>query len=519
MIHRISTLTASSIACLSAFAQAPFARTYKDVTDTLNYANTYAQLARTSTSDLLLVNDLGQLQNDRTIYPKRLATDGSVQWARRILVTGANHWNITDMAALTDGSMVITGEDGLHGLFLRLDPSGTPVAAKWYSATGISAATTLYVVNDSAIVLFGDRRNGSSSNGWLAVVDQNGALISTASFQIAGQELAPVQVLDLSGNSVLMLGRSDEFVTPFHKAVAVCSLDTTAGLMNWAVQLSNTAMPVLRPVGAMVLADGSSRIVMRNEMGLSSTSTVVAALSASGALLWTKELHPKRGTWDMYPLSVTPMSATTLAITGYYDPAHSGVLLLDTSATVVTQTSWNSVLIANEGISDGSGGLWIAAHSPVSGSFDPALIHTDNDLSLCASSATSITTNTIVMDTASNVVQSGYSLSVVDVLGDLTTITFTPLITTLCTSTGINDESGSSTAPLLAPNPAFDRLSINAPSIQRIDIIDAIGRMMLSRSFQDEASIDLNISTLAAGLYHVRMLTRDGWRSSALIKE
>lgn len=506
------------LAAAAAHAQIPFATAYRDTTLAHAYSHNYAQAARAANGDVVMVVDLSVTLNDRAIYALRTTAGGSVQWMKRIDVVGPRMWNVTDMALTPNGSIVITGYDDLHGLFLRLDASGTPVAAKWYSWSGNSTTSTLSVLSDTAIVIYGNNRQGSLARGWTAVVDENGNLSTSAgSFQVDGFELEAVNAHPLPDGSAVLYGSSDVIGSPFQNAVAAGAMDSTGNIL-WASRFSGSGL-VLRPVGSMVLPNGSMRLVLRNDGGFTSQSSVVVALDPSGAVAWMKELHPKRGTWDMTALSVAPMSDSSFAIVGYYDPVHSGVLLIDTAANVLGHESWALTIIASEGYRDLNGELVLAAHTPASGSFDPALMRTYAELNLCASATTSCTSNSFTLDVDTGATTAAQSMTVFDVLSDFAPVAIVPVLNEMCVTVGVGENDVGGEGILISPNPATDLLTIARATPGELRLFDTTGRCCLVKTIARIGSVELDIAHLAPGGYHLVLTTARNIQRAAFVIE
>ncbi len=70
------------------------------------------------------------------------------------------------------------------------------------------------------------------------------------------------------------------------------------------------------------------------------------------------------------------------------------------------------------------------------------------------------------------------------------------------------------------PNPAHNNLFINAPhNITSVTVIDMIGKTILSHQPQNETSVSLDVSTLPAGVYFVKVVAGDSYKLMKVIKE
>jgi hypothetical protein len=69
------------------------------------------------------------------------------------------------------------------------------------------------------------------------------------------------------------------------------------------------------------------------------------------------------------------------------------------------------------------------------------------------------------------------------------------------------------------PNPADDHVIVTGHGIEGIEVLDAMGRMMMHRSFQNEEVVELDVRGLSKGVYCVRVAAGTGWSSSRLIKD
>ena len=70
------------------------------------------------------------------------------------------------------------------------------------------------------------------------------------------------------------------------------------------------------------------------------------------------------------------------------------------------------------------------------------------------------------------------------------------------------------------PNPTTDILNVQSEeNIERIQVLNAKGQIILSRNYENQNNIQLNISDLASGLYSVQMKTKKGFQTSKIIKQ
>lgn len=511
-------LSAGSL-CAATFlyAQIPFASVYTDTAFNFTTTHDHAQVARADNGDVVVVLSVSVTISDRYIEVLRCAAGGEVQWMRRIACTSGELWSVTDMALTPDGSIAITGTDGVRGLFLRLDPTGVPVAAKKYSGSGNTATTTLVVLNDDQIVLYGNDRQGGSAHGWAAVVSGEGDLLEpVASFQVDGRELASVQTLLVPPDKALLFGRSDIQGPDPQNAVAAVLVDGT-GASLWSARFFDD-LRTLRPVGAMVLPDGSARLVVHDDGGFLAHSLIVIAVSAEGEVLWMKELHTVSETWSMVPVSLAPMSDASMAIIGVYDGIRPGVLVLDTAANVMTHRTWTFAVPAGEGYRDVDGQLVLGAQTLVSGSFDVALLRTDASLGLCAAFPTVCLSNAVTLNVSSGYTTGSLNVTTTDILPDLPSTAVLPELIVLCSTTAVL-ESAPATRLVLFPDPAVTELRLKGSGIEEVRILDGAGRLVRALASAPAGEMVLDVGGLDRGLYHVHVRTASGWSAERFIKE
>ena len=60
------------------------------------------------------------------------------------------------------------------------------------------------------------------------------------------------------------------------------------------------------------------------------------------------------------------------------------------------------------------------------------------------------------------------------------------------------------------PNPAKDKITLNANNIASIQVIDNLGRVVKTQTFKDATNPTLSLGGLQAGIYHLRVQTTDG---------
>ena len=77
---------------------------------------------------------------------------------------------------------------------------------------------------------------------------------------------------------------------------------------------------------------------------------------------------------------------------------------------------------------------------------------------------------------------------------------------------GINSASIAAT---LAPNPATDRCTVEATGLQRVQLLDLMGRTLIDQPCADRCT--LNLEYIPAGIYLVRSHTAEGIGTNKLI--
>lgn len=70
------------------------------------------------------------------------------------------------------------------------------------------------------------------------------------------------------------------------------------------------------------------------------------------------------------------------------------------------------------------------------------------------------------------------------------------------------------------PNPATSNITITAQNdIQKIELYDVQGRLVLEHLARSEKSINLDVTNRAAGLYFIKITTAKGSKLEKLVKE
>jgi hypothetical protein len=72
------------------------------------------------------------------------------------------------------------------------------------------------------------------------------------------------------------------------------------------------------------------------------------------------------------------------------------------------------------------------------------------------------------------------------------------------------DQKDIANATRLYPNPANNSLFIEAPDMQRITIVNALGQVVYDADANSQSKISLNTASYEAGVYVVRIATAEG---------
>lgn len=426
----------------------------------------------------------------------------------------------------SDGSFACFGRYGYASLYLQLDPGGNVIAATSYEITGIGVIAPLEwndAVQDPGgrFTLAGDW-GGMNNNAMMARIEADGTLLSHHLIQIGTQGYTYFHDVErLANGDHVFCGASN--YTSFHPKTYLFRTDSLL-TPQWARAYPDSGYNYTY-AKLHVLPGNDFRITLREtDPGFVGGTLMVAATSA-GTPLWAKRRIPTAGypSMNMWPKTAQLVNGTTMMLSGGAGAGASGhdefVQLLNTNGDELAMVELDipTPVVGCLGDADTYylGGM---NHGPLGlGAYSFGLTQLDLDLDLCSPVSQTTGSQTWFPSTDTTWSEVAVPLTVTDVTSSFTSAPTTAYPVTICLSTSVTTHEQQDLA--VVPNPASDRVTIQAVGIEHVEITDAIGRVVLARSLRAADAVDLDLHSLAPGIHHVRALTNKGWVGGKLIKQ
>ncbi len=504
-------------------AQAPFSKWIVQSGDSVNVNSlAHADLTRLANGDLLncTCRDVWGSFNKCRFVRTSSAGDPLQQWE-----VNAPYFDLNRVIEMADGSFACFGRLNYAALYLRLAVDGAVLVAKTYDITGIGITAPWSwhdAVQDPAdrFTLAGDWA-GMDYTGMIARIEADGTLIASNAIHIgtAGYTFFR-SVARLSNGDHVFSGASN--YPGYHPKTCLFRTDSLL-TPQWAKAYPDSGYNYTYSK-LLVLPGDNFRIMLRETTPGFIGSTLMLAADANGTPLWAKRRipqpdYPNMTTWWK---TAQLVNGNTIVVagtpgSGSYD---SFVQVLDTNGDELALREMNipSPVVSCPG--DGTTDFHLGGinHGPLGNSaLSVGITKLDLGLDLCNTIDHSTTSEQWFPSVDTTWSSSVVPVAITDVLAQFTSYPTTAYSQIICLSTAANAVME---VPMrIAPNPAHDLVRISGSAIEQVEIVDAIGRVVLSRAFRNEAYIDLDIRSYTNGLYGLRIKTSDGWHSSKVVKE
>lgn len=485
------------------------------------FQNAFTEMARWDNGDVIRVDQMSNA-DDHGLNLYRTAADGSLRWAKRIASGG---WirHLNEVAALPDGTALIGGRGMTQaGFLLRVDSTGALIMARAFDLGGTTWPDAFQVRTDSTVRVAG-YLNGLGGGGWMATMDMNDGNVHDA-FRLTqtafGTNWPSTTMHVLPDGNTVYIARRQLFQG---SGVMICVLDTSDTVL-WCNSISITDSTTLDPLGSVMLADGSIRIVCRYYESFDDPELpVVVALSPTGEPLWVEKIDFSGPNHIVTVHGIVQLSDTTFALLGnrWNGGRPAATLVMNAGGAVLGTHTLNAAKCdLREAFLEPTGEVVASGNGSITGiiGWNCGLIRFLPDAPFCGDFDLLSSVAPLTMTIGDTAAQGPLVVNSSDILADLL-ITDQDLDTYVpCSSTNML-EAAPDSAIIIWPNPAHDVLQVSGPAMQQLEILDAIGRLILTRSFQGSRSAGLDIGGLVPGLYHVRLRTDAGWISTKLVKE
>lgn len=514
-------------------AQVLFSKAWYVPGDTSSVPSMNQALCETSDHDIHLIAGV-RLESGPDapidfLLAQRTNLDGDVTWRRKYFSSGAEGFTVSGTVGMPDGSVVTHGQ-GLSDDFaqraflLRTDQNGSPIAAKWYaqelSETRLECAR---VVNDSTLLLVGKTTVDGLDAAWWAFADGDGELDTVHYVQTMADTHCGFDHIAPCAGGYLLNGPS---VSGNLNGLIVARIDNTGALL-WAHKLEEaTPSNLLEARGAFAPAMGGFRVFgdSRPEGSLHH-DVVMISLNAAGGLSWQQRItfttfadgFPttnvlEAGT-NLYWLSggagsmgrcSAVIDAVGLVNSAWHTAPEPGnqdaiAAIRASDTTLVTLSSWQHPSgVAGDLVPK------LTKDRVVPMSCSPAALSRNADLG-DFTLYTTWTTGTLTFTTTDLLPELSTQLDAVDELA-------------MCISTAVAVER-EAPALTVAPVPTTGPLTLHGTAVTAVDVLDAHGRPVHSRTFAASPIVVLDLTHLAPGMYHVRIHEDGQWIGRRLVKE
>jgi len=297
----------------------------------------------------------------------------------------------------------------------------------------------------------------------------------------------------------------------------------SAGVFSWARTYADS-LAVHSFADVFGLGDGSIRVITRyqtpNRSGLS-----MLALSADGTVLWARKRlsAPPHSFLNQVAAETVMLGDSAFLVFGKEPNEAPFVQLVDTeSATLALGFPQLPVSLLVKATLGDANDIYVMGTGPGltlnSGTVAMLMIHAGTDLSFCTSDPSTTNQGSWIPRVDTAFTTDTVTWTVTDVLPTLTMQPGTTTVEVTCVSTTVDAPEENATCTL-APNPAQDEVRIVGVALSRVEVLDAMGRLVLSQRFAETASARVDLRALRSGLYLVRAWDGERWMSASLVKE
>jgi len=414
------------------------------------------------------------------------------------------------------------------GLF-HLGPDGSLLAAHQFPP-GLGLYDHQPLGGDSLLMAGNIQHGPNDYSGLFVPTDPAGSIGNAWSVNLGVDRTFIVRLLPAMDQGYFALAGCRDGITPPGTpdtiAAGLLRLNS-AGELLWAVRFSNPER-CLYPADMTELVDGdvmlACNVPLENEAD--DDPIDILRIGPTGSLRWAKRVHRSPAiTIDPQDLQLERWQDEEVILTGWTgSPPHAFMLRCDTSFAPLDGIEFDRLGTMKDAYVTSSGQL--ALTTLEGGPLTPNVMHCPvlmmsdtNAVFTCAATPIGFQVDPLVIVGASDHTVADEPITTIDITSLTTVVPSPDLPFDPCLATDIANAPGSMTEAMVRPNPASDRVTISAALMERIEVIDAIGRAVLVRSFPCGSSIELDVRGIPQGLYHVRIRSVNGWIGGKLIKE
>jgi len=504
----------ASMMLSSVHAQAPYSMIhYPEDTVSHWYAGTHL-VALPGGSAIAWVSAVETNVGSR-VFVIGLNPDGSARWHHVFEGPADTTMTFNAVELLQDGTLAACGSFGTGGLYVRMDTLGTLLAARRITHIGSEQLFDLVQKPNGDLRVVGRMTGtGLPYTGLWMDIDLAGQVLDATQVRIDNMWSWSDRLVPTNDSGHVAIGSCWQ-TQPLIKSINVTKVDAL-GQVQWAKRLNTTGSGFF-PIGITELAHGD--VVLFAHVSLSGTfRPVLLTFSSTGDLIRSAEVN---GGAAGLALQTARMQGDSMLVMGCYNSQGDHVVGMDTSFAIGSAlrhemggTSARTMTLL------GDGDVLFASNtvSPLSGhALEVDRISLDG-IGPCGDTALVVTTGPVFVAEVVGHTQLPATMVSTDVSALLVSTSRIFHEMPGCLSTVVDDTPLTGTITL-CPNPAQGMVRVSGMGIERVVVVDALGRVMFFRSYGPGGTVQFDISDLAMGLYHVRVRSIDRWSSIPLIKE
>lgn len=433
--------------------------------------------------------------------------------------SGANSFTWSGPVAVTDNTpFTVTSADGGNYIVTGTDAFGC-MNNDTISVTVLAAPALVTTTNASAIC-FGDSSiiavAGADTYAWSngnMTAQQTVMPSATTTYIVTGTDTTtgcssmdslmitvnPLPVLTTTGNAAICEGGADTLMSAGADTYSWSSGGTTdTEIVSPVTTTSYTVTGTITATGCISVDSVTVTVNTNPEVLATANSTTVCEGTSVTMMATGADTYAWSSGGNGDTETVTPVSSMSYTVTG--TDTLTGCMGSDTIMITVNPLPAVTLTLADNSVCVTDGALTLAGGSPAGGTW----------------SGTAVTGSTFTPATAGT---------------GTFAIVYTYVDSNSCTSSATQNmtvdacvgiiENGANGGVSFYPNPASEQLTINwsaNENVQRIDVMDVTGRVVMSQAVKGGNSAELRVASLAAGVYNLILVNESGNSTYRFIK-